>query len=60
VKVWRSRSADISLLMFGLMLVGTALWLTYGILLRSPALMLANGASLLLVAWIGWFKLRCD
>jgi uncharacterized protein with PQ loop repeat len=46
--------------MFGLMLIGTALWLTYGILLRSPALILANGASLLLVAWIGWFKLRCD
>jgi MtN3 and saliva related transmembrane protein len=61
VKVWRSRSThDISLLMFGLMLIGTALWLTYGILLRSPALILANGASLLLVAWIGWFKLRCD
>jgi MtN3 and saliva related transmembrane protein len=61
VKVWRSRSThDISLLMFGLMLAGTALWLTYGILLRSPALILANSMSLLLVAWIGWFKLRCD
>lgn len=59
VKVWRSRSThDISLLMFGLMLAGTALWLTYGIMLGRPALIFANGTSLSLIAWIGWFKLR--
>jgi MtN3 and saliva related transmembrane protein len=59
VKVWRSRSThDISLLMFSLMLIGTVLWLTYGILLDRPALIFANGSSLSLIAWIGWFKLR--
>ncbi|HWA45895.1 MAG TPA: SemiSWEET transporter [Hypericibacter adhaerens] len=59
MKVWRSRSThDISLLMFSLMALGTFLWLTYGILLGSPALIFANGTSLTLVTWIGWFKLR--
>jgi MtN3 and saliva related transmembrane protein len=59
VKVWRSRSTqDISLLMFSLMLVGTGLWLAYGLLLGRPALIFANGTSLSLIAWIGWFKLR--
>jgi MtN3 and saliva related transmembrane protein len=59
VKVWRSHSThDISLWMFTLMLVGTALWLAYGIMLGRPALIFANGTSLTLIAWIGWFKLR--
>jgi len=59
VKVWRSRSThDISLLMFGLMLTGTTLWLAYGLLLGRPALIFANGTSLSLIGWIGWFKLR--
>jgi hypothetical protein len=30
----------------------------YGILLDRPALIFANGSSLSLIAWIGWFKLR--
>ena len=46
------------LLMFSLMLVGTGLWLAYGLLLGRPALIFANGTSLSLIAWIGWFKLR--
>jgi len=59
VKVWRSRSThDISLLMFGLMLTGTTLWLAYGLLLGRPALIFANSTSLSLIGWIGWFKLR--
>jgi uncharacterized protein with PQ loop repeat len=44
--------------MFSLMALGTFLWLTYGILLGSPALIFANGTSLTLVTRIGWFKLR--
>ncbi len=59
VKVCRSHSThDISLWMFMLMLAGTALWLVYGIMLGRPALIFANGTSLTLIAWIGWFKLR--
>lgn len=59
LKVWRTRSTrDISLVMFALLLTGTGLWLAYGLLTGSLALILANGITLTLVGWIGWFKLR--
>jgi len=61
LKVWRSRSArDISLSMFLLMNLGIALWLAYGLLIGSPGLILANGATLFLTAAVLVAKLKFD
>ena len=61
LKVWRSRSArDISLSMFLLMNLGIALWLAYGLLIGSPGLILANGATLFLTAAVLVAKLEFD
>lgn len=59
LKTWRSRAvADISLAMYGAMAAGLSLWLAYGLLLRAPAVVLANAVSLLLVLWMLSMKLR--
>lgn len=61
VKVWRTRSArDISLAMFVIMNLGIALWLAYGLLIGSPGLILANGATLCLTTAVLVAKLRFD
>ena len=59
VKVWRSRSAgDISLQMYILMVTGSALWVSYGVMLADWPLIVANTVSLLFTATILTFKLR--
>ncbi len=59
IRVWRSRSArDISLPTFAALTLGTALWLTYGVLMDDIPLMAANGITLGLVAAVLWAKLR--
>lgn len=61
LKVWRSRSArDISLAMFLIMNLGIGLWLVYGLLIGSPGLILANGATLCLTAAVLVGKLKYD
>jgi MtN3 and saliva related transmembrane protein len=59
VRTWRTRStADISVLMFSMMVVSTALWLVYGIALDSWPIIGANGTTLVLSLIILFFKLR--
>ena len=59
VKTWRTRSAaDISLQMFAIMTLGTALWLAYGIILTDWPIIGANGVSLALTSAILILKLR--
>lgn len=61
LKVWRSRSArDVSLGMFSLMVVGLLLWLAYGLLIGSLALILSNTVTLILATLILIGKLRFD
>lgn len=61
LKVWRSRSArDISLSMFLMMNLGITLWLAYGVMIGSPGLILANGATLGLTAAVLVAKLKFD
>ena len=58
VRVWRSRSArDISPPTFAALTLGTALWLTYGVLMDDIPLMAANGITLGLVAAVLWGKI---
>jgi len=55
-------TAGISLLMYVLFTVGVAFWLTYGLMLRSPPLILANGVTLCLagviLAMTAWNRLK--
>jgi len=58
VRTWRTRSvADISLRMYLLLCLGVSLWLVYGVLIGSPAVLLANAITLLLAAAILVMKL---
>ncbi|MSO85667.1 MAG: hypothetical protein EXR02_03320 [Rhodospirillales bacterium] len=59
VRVFRSRSArDISLPTFAALVLGTALWLIYGILQGDTPLIAANCVSLVLVSAVLWGKLK--
>jgi MtN3 and saliva related transmembrane protein len=59
VKTWRSRrAADISGHMFALLMLGTALWLAYGILKTDWAIIAANAVSLALASAVMALKLR--
>lgn len=58
-RIRRTRSAgDLSLAMFVVFGAGIALWLVFGIVVGSPAVIAANGASLLLVMAILWLAAR--
>ena len=59
VKAWRTKStADISTGMFVVMVIGLALWLTYGAMLGDLPLILANIGTLSLAATVLVLKLR--
>ncbi|MDW5265838.1 MULTISPECIES: SemiSWEET transporter [Acidobacteriaceae] len=61
IRVLRLRSArEISLGMFLIFSVGTALWLTYGVLLRSKPIIAANAVTFVLAMSILVLKLRFD
>ena len=59
VKTYRTRSVkDISLLMYAVLLIGSALWTYYGIYSNSWPLILANSITFLLVALVVIMKIR--
>ena len=59
IKTWKSRSAkDLSLAMFSVFCLGTVLWLTYGILIASSPVILANAITLVLCTVLLYFKFR--
>jgi len=59
VRTWRTRSThDISLGMFSVMVLATALWLIYGIALDDGAIIASNSLCLVLSGIILFFKLR--
>ena len=59
VKTWTTRTtADISLSMFLVLVIGIVLWLTYGTLLGDVPLIVANGITLILAGIILVLKLR--
>lgn len=58
VHTWRTRSvADISLRMYLLLCLGVSLWLVYGALVGSLAVLLANAVTLVLAASVLGMKL---
>jgi MtN3 and saliva related transmembrane protein len=59
IKVWRTKSAgDLSLIMYLMTWLGIVLWIVYGFIIASLALLYANIISLALVSTILYFKLR--
>jgi MtN3 and saliva related transmembrane protein len=61
IRVIRLRSArDISLGMFSVFSIGTALWLTYGLLTHSKPVAAANAVTFMLSISILVLKLRYD
>jgi MtN3 and saliva related transmembrane protein len=59
IKTWQSKSAkDLSLGMFLIFFIGTALWLTYGIMVNDKPVLIANFVTLLLSGIILFFKLK--
>jgi len=50
-KIWRTKhTADISMGMYVLFTIGVALWLTYGILIGSWPIIMANSFTLVLAS----------
>jgi len=61
LRVWRLKRADeISLATFALFSVGTVLWTTYGFLIDSLPVILANGSTVVLAVAILALKLKWD
>ena len=60
-KCWETGSAgDLSLKMFSILAAGIARWVVYGLLQADIVIVLANSASLVLLAGILYFRLRED
>ncbi len=58
-KVWRTRhTADISLSMYAMFTLGVALWLSYGALIESWPVIVANSITLLLAGAVLVMKLK--
>jgi MtN3 and saliva related transmembrane protein len=59
IRTWRTRStADISLGMFSVMVLGVIFWLVYGIAIDSWPIIGANSVTLVLTGTILFLKLR--
>ncbi len=59
IKTFKTRhTADISLLMYAILAFGITMWLTYGILLKSPPIIFANSISLVLASIILALKIK--
>ncbi|TBR21543.1 MAG: hypothetical protein EPO63_08570 [Candidatus Nitrosotenuis sp.] len=59
IRAWRTgKTDDLSMAMLVIFSIGVGVWLIYGLLLKSPPLIVANGITLFLVLIILGIKLR--
>ena len=59
IRIYKTKSAkDISSTMLGMLIVGVALWLVYGIVVDDIAIMYTNGMVLFLSLIMLYFKFR--
>ncbi|MEP6673636.1 MAG: SemiSWEET transporter [Ferruginibacter sp.] len=59
IKIWQTKSAkDLSLFMLLLLLVGTSMWLAYGIFLGSIAIIYTNSMVTAMGLLMLYFKFR--
>ncbi|HEX6467282.1 MAG TPA: SemiSWEET transporter [Terriglobales bacterium] len=61
LKTYRSRSGEgLSFRMLLILMIGLGLWIAYGIMSKSPPIVITNGAALLLVIALIAMKFRFD
>ncbi len=59
IRIWKTKSAkDLSLSMLGLLILGVAMWLIYGIIARDIAIIYTNSMVLLMSLVMVFFKFR--
>lgn len=59
IKTWKEKETkDISLVMYVIFVLGVALWLTYGILLKNPPMIFANIITIILASTVLILKLK--
>ena len=59
IRIYKTKSAkDLSATMLGLLIVGVAMWLAYGIAMNDIAIMYTNGMVLFLSLIMLYFKFR--
>ena len=59
VKIWQTKSAkDLSLMMLLLLMLGVILWLIYGLVVMSAAIIYTNSMVLAMSLIMLYFKLR--
>jgi MtN3 and saliva related transmembrane protein len=51
VKIWKQGARDLSYAMLAIYLLGVLLWLIYGLLLHSPAIIWTNTATAFLIVF---------
>lgn len=58
-KAWKYKSTkDISLVMYLILFIGSVLWLYYGLMIQSVPVIMANGITSTLVAFVVILKLK--
>lgn len=59
IRIWKTRSAkDLSMVMMLLLIIGTSLWLSYGLMIRDAAIIYTNSMVLAMSLIMMFFKLR--
>jgi MtN3 and saliva related transmembrane protein len=59
IKIWQTKSAkDLSLMMLLLLMLGVVLWLIYGLVVMSTAIIYTNSMVLAMSLIMLYFKLR--
>lgn len=58
-KIWKRKSGkDVSLVMYLIMLTGVCMWGFYGIMIKSPPIIVANTVTALLLLVVVYLKLK--
>lgn len=59
IRIWKTKSVkDISMLMMILLIAGTSMWLTYGLLMKDAAIIYTNVMVLVMSLIMFYFKIR--
>ena len=59
IRIWKTKSVkDISFLMMLLLILGTSLWLTYGLLFKDTAIIYTNVMVLIMSLIMFYFKVK--
>ena len=59
IRIWKTRSAkDLSMVMMIMLIVGTSLWLSYGLMIKDAAIIYTNSMVLGMSLVMLFFKLK--